>query len=168
MNYFLSPFEPTTLVSRDRFGSAAPHQSAHLHSQAESGAYFYGILPEFRGGVQLYLFKLNGHTPSSQSRVYRVTKLLTDGVHCRESAGTGPIILKVVPKSVALAGQHGPINMRLSFPTPTIGMNKVVYKIVSVVANTVPALYLVCFLVLVYAPLITLSYTVALLFIDLL
>ena len=45
-------------------------------------------------------------------------------------------------------------------------MNKVVYKIVSV-ANTVPALYLVCFLVLVYAPLITLCYTAALLFIDL-
>ena len=47
---------------------------------------------------------------------------------------------------------------------------EVVYKIVPVVANTrlVPALYFVCSLVLVYAPLITLCYTVALLFIDLL
>ena len=25
------------------------------------------------------------HTPSGQSRVYRVTQLRTDGVHCRES-----------------------------------------------------------------------------------
>ena len=23
--------------------------------------------------------------------------MLTDGVHCRESAGTGPVVLKVVP-----------------------------------------------------------------------
>ena len=36
------------------------------------------------------------HTPSGQSRVYRVTQLRADGVHCRESAGTGPVVLKVV------------------------------------------------------------------------
>ena len=36
------------------------------------------------------------HTPSAQSRVYRVTQLRTDCVHCRESAGTGPVVLKVV------------------------------------------------------------------------
>ena len=54
----------------------------------------YGIPPEFRGGVHLW----NRHTPSGQSRVYRVTQLRTDGVHCRESAGTiGPVNLKVVP-----------------------------------------------------------------------
>ena len=35
--------------------------------------------------------------PSGQSRVYRVTQLRTDSVHCRESVGTGPIVLKVVP-----------------------------------------------------------------------
>ena len=51
----------------------------------------YGIPPEFRGGV--YLFILNRHTPSSgQFRVYRDTQLRTDGVHCRESAGTGPVL----------------------------------------------------------------------------
>ena len=48
----------------------------------------YGIPPEFRDG--LHLFILNRHTPSGQSRVYRVTQLRTDGVHCRESASTGP------------------------------------------------------------------------------
>ena len=42
----------------------------------------------------MYLFKR--HTLSDQSRVYRVAQLRADGVHCRESAGTGPIILKVV------------------------------------------------------------------------
>ena len=49
----------------------------------------YGIPPEFRGGVHIFI--LNRHTPSGQSRVYRVTQLRTDGVHCRESAGTGPV-----------------------------------------------------------------------------
>ena len=40
---------------------------------------------------------LNRHTPSSQSRVYRGTQVCTNGVHCRESAGAGPVVLKVVP-----------------------------------------------------------------------
>ena len=34
-------------------------------------------------------------------RVYRVTQLRTDGVHGRESAGTGPVALKVVPETGA-------------------------------------------------------------------
>ena len=55
----------------------------------------YGIPPEFRGGVHLYIS--NRHTPSGQSRVYRVTQLRTDGVHWRDSTGTGPVALKVVP-----------------------------------------------------------------------
>ena len=46
----------------------------------------------------MYLFYLNRHTSSGQSRVYRVTQLRTDdGIRCLESAGTGPVILKVVP-----------------------------------------------------------------------
>ena len=35
----LSPFAPEILVSRDGFGSPVPRQPAHLHTQAESGAY---------------------------------------------------------------------------------------------------------------------------------
>ena len=54
----------------------------------------YEIPPEFRGGVLLHL---NCHTLSGQSLVYRVTQLRADGIHCRESAGTGPVNLKVVP-----------------------------------------------------------------------
>ena len=34
-------------------------------------------------------------TPPGQSRVYRVMKLRTDGVHCREYAGTKLVVLKV-------------------------------------------------------------------------
>ena len=35
--------------------------------------------------------------PFGNSRVCRVTQLRTDGVHCRESADTGPVVFKVVP-----------------------------------------------------------------------
>ena len=48
------------------------------------------------------LIYVNRHTPSSQSRVYRVTQLRTDGVHCRDSAGTGPVNLKVAPNGCCL------------------------------------------------------------------
>ena len=56
MNIPLSPCVPENLVSRDGFSRLVPRQSAHLHTQAESGAYTYGIPPEFRGvgnGVDL-------------------------------------------------------------------------------------------------------------------
>ena len=38
----------------------------------------YGIPPEFRGGVHLFI--LNRHTISGQSRVYRITQLRIDDV----------------------------------------------------------------------------------------
>ena len=41
----------------------------------------------------IYLFQLTYAIGS----VNWVTQLRTDGVHCRESAGTGPVVLKVVP-----------------------------------------------------------------------
>ena len=34
--FFLSPFAPGNLVSRNGFGSPVPRQPAHLHTQAES------------------------------------------------------------------------------------------------------------------------------------
>ena len=57
------------------------------------------------------------HTPSGQSRVYRVTQLRIDGVHCRESAGTGPEVLKVVPVTCAAFLQLSP---RTNQWTPTL------------------------------------------------
>ena len=37
--YFPSAFAPENLVSRDGFGNPVSRQPAHLHTQAESGAY---------------------------------------------------------------------------------------------------------------------------------
>ena len=45
---------------------------------------------------------LDRHTPSGQSRVYRVMHLHIDDVHCRESTDTGPVNLKVVPSGCCL------------------------------------------------------------------
>ena len=39
MNIPLSAFVPENLVSRDGFSNLVPRQPAHLHTQAESGAY---------------------------------------------------------------------------------------------------------------------------------
>ena len=114
----LAPFAPENLVSRDGFGSPVPRQPAHLHTQAESDAYLrdFSRFPRRRSFIYL-----NRHTPSGQSRDYRVTQLRTDGVHCRESAGTGSVKLKVVPNGCCLdRSRHGLINMGLSFPHPLL------------------------------------------------
>ena len=110
MNISPSPFAPENLVSRDGFGSPVLRQAAHLHTRAESGAYLHDF---FRFPRRRPFFYLNRHTPSGQFRVYRVTQLRTDGVHCRESAGTGPVNLKV-ETGAALAGHHGLFHMRFS------------------------------------------------------
>ena len=95
MNISLSAFVSQNLVSRDGFGSPVLRQPAHLHAQAESGAYL-------RDSSRVPRRRPFRHTPSGQSRVYWVTQLRTDGVHCRESAGTGPVNLKVVPNECCL------------------------------------------------------------------
>ena len=55
MNISLSPFAPENLVSRDGFGSPIPRQPAHLHAQAESGAYLRNSsrFPRVTGGMSL-------------------------------------------------------------------------------------------------------------------
>ena len=53
MDVSLSPFAPENLVSQNDFGSPVPRQPAYLHTQAESDA--YGIPPDFRGGVHLFI-----------------------------------------------------------------------------------------------------------------
>ena len=100
MNISLSAFAPENLVSRET-DSAVPSRVSLLISILRLNLVLtYGIPPEFRGGVHLFI--LNCHTPSGQSRVYRVTQLRTDGVHCRESAGTEPVSLEVVPNECCL------------------------------------------------------------------
>ena len=98
-NIPLSPCVPENLVSRDGFSRPVPRQPAHLHTQAESGVYLRDSSRVPRRRPFIYL---NRHTPSGQSRVYRVTQLRTDDVHCRESAGTGLVNLKVVPNGYCL------------------------------------------------------------------
>ena len=100
MNISLSAFAPENLVSRDGFGSPFPRQPVHLHTQAESGPYLRDSSRVPRR-CQFIYFK----PPHGQSRVYRVTQLRTDGVHCRESAGTGPVNPKVVPNERVLPWQ---------------------------------------------------------------
>ena len=119
MFFSLFPFVPEILVSRDGLGSPLPHQPPHLKPQAEYSTYLRDSprVPQRRPFINL-----NRHTPSGQSRVYLVTQLRTDGVHCRESAGTGPVVSKVVPNGCCLGrspwtNQYAPL-----FPTPTIGM----------------------------------------------
>ena len=99
MDISLSMFMPENLVSRDGFGSPVSRQPAHLHTQAESGAYLRDSSRVPRRRPFIYI---NRRKPSGQSRVYRVTQLRTDGAHCRESAGTAPVNLKVVPNECCL------------------------------------------------------------------
>ena len=95
-------------------GSAVPSRVSPLilHTQAESSiinhqssiinlVLTHGIPPAFRDSVHIYR-----QTPSSQSRSYRVTQQRTDGVHFRESAGTGPVVLKVFHNGCCLFRHH--------------------------------------------------------------
>ena len=101
MNIPLSAFVPENLGARDGPGSAVPSRVSLLFSILRLNLVLtYGIRPEFRGGAHSFI--LNRYTPSGQSRVYRVMHFRTDGVHCRESAGTGPVNLEVVPNECCL------------------------------------------------------------------
>ena len=97
--FSLFPHAHENLVSRDRFGSPVARQPAYLHTQVESGA---SLRDSSRVSRRRPFTYLSRHTPSSQSRVYRVTQLRTDGVHCRESAGTGSVNLQIVPNGCSL------------------------------------------------------------------
>ena len=93
----VSSFAPENLVPRG-FGGPVPRQPAHLNTRVKSGAY---LRDPSRFPRRPFIY-LNRHTPSSQFRVYRVTQLRTDGVHCRESAGKVPVNINVVPNGCCL------------------------------------------------------------------
>ena len=116
--YFPVPVRVLRIRSRET-GSAVLYRVSLLISVLRLNLELtHGIPPDFRGGVHLFI--LNRHTPSGQFRFYRVVQLRTDGVHCRESAGKGPVALKVVPVTgVALAGNHGSI--KYAFVTSVCG-----------------------------------------------
>ena len=83
-------------------GSAVPSRVSLLISLLRLNLVLtFGIPPDFHGDGHLFI--LNRHTRSGQSRVYRVAQMRTDGVHCRESTGAGPVNLKVVPNGCCLS-----------------------------------------------------------------
>ena len=92
MFFSLSQFAPEDLVSRDRFGRPVPRKLAHSQHSGWILMLTRGIPPAFRGGAHLFV-------PSTN---YRVSHELTRSrdcapmaVHSRDSAGTGPVVLKV-------------------------------------------------------------------------
>ena len=117
MNISLSAFAPMNLVSRGGFGSPVPRQSAHVHTQAESGAYlrdssrvpwrcrFIYLEPPYAIGS---VPSLSGHAIAYQWRsLPRVRR------H-RSSKPQGSSE-RVLPWQVTM--DH---NMRLSFPHPLL------------------------------------------------
>ena len=77
-------------------GSAVPSYVSLLvlHAQTKYSPYSRDFSCLLSVAVAIYLYR---HTPSGQSRAFRVTKLRVDGVQCLEPAGTGPVVLKLVP-----------------------------------------------------------------------
>ena len=70
MSISLSAFAPENLISRDGFGSPVPRQLAHLHTQAESGAYLRDSsrVPRWRLFIYLKPPYAIGSVPSLSSR----------------------------------------------------------------------------------------------------
>ena len=102
------------MVSHDGFGRPVPRQRAHSpHTQ--------GVPPTFRGGIHLFI-PPTAIEPVPSSSCHPVAYRC--GVHCREFAGTVPqyIVLNVVPVTgAAFSGiTMDPIEVRLSFPAPTV------------------------------------------------
>ena len=143
MNVPLSPYVPENLVSRDGFSRPVPRQPAHLHTQAESGAFLRDSSRVPRRRPFMKPPYAIGSVPSlwGHAIAYRWHSL-----PCRESAGTGPVYLKVVSNECCLGRSpcvyvcvffpsildikfvghtsrghtggrsHGPINMNVYFP----------------------------------------------------
>ena len=108
---------PKNLVSPDGFGSPVPRQPVHLHTQAESGVSLRD--PSRVPGRRTFIYfkppcaigsapRLSGHAMAyrwrSLPRVRRHRISKPQGSSKRTNA--------------SLAGYHGPITMRLSFPHP--------------------------------------------------
>ena len=108
-------------MSRDGFGYPIPRQPTHSPFMLNLELSLLTGFLLISAAASIYLYR---HMSSGQSRLYRVTQLRTDGVHCLEFVGTWPVVLKVfsVTGAVFARSHHRPINVRLSFPTPTIGM----------------------------------------------
>ena len=112
MFFPLSLFAPENLFSRDGLDNPVPRQPAHLHTQAESGAYLWNSrVPRRRPFVYLKRPNVIGSVPSLSGHhaiAYRWRSL--------------PRVPKVVPDGCCLgrspwSNQYAPL-----FPRPPIGM----------------------------------------------
>ena len=118
MNISLSAFAPENLVSRDGFSRPVPRQPAHLHTQAESGAYLRDSsrVPRRRPFIYLKPTYAMGSAPSLSGHVIAYPMAFT----ADSPPEQGQSISRYFRTSAALAGHHGPSNMRLSFPRPLL------------------------------------------------
>ena len=87
------PCSRLRIWSHDTGSAILIHVSCSFYRLRPNLVLTHEIPPASRDGVIVHLYIRS----SGQSRVYEVTQLRTDGVHCRESAGTGSIVIKVVP-----------------------------------------------------------------------
>ena len=98
-NISLSPYVPENLVSRDGFSRPVPRQPAHLHTQAESGAYLRDYSRVLRRRPFIYFKPPSAIGPvpslSGHAIAYRWRSL-------PRVAGTGPLNPKVVPNECCL------------------------------------------------------------------
>ena len=112
-------FAPENLVSLEGSGRPVPRQPTYyLHS-----GWIWCLLAGFLSVSVTTCIHLYRQLPSGQSRVYRVMRSCTDGIHRRESAGTGPVVFKVVRGrgSSSSSITIGPISLHPFFSTPCIG-----------------------------------------------
>ena len=105
-------------------GSAVPSRVGLLilYTQAEPGAYSWGSshFPRQRP----FIYTVNHYRASPEFIKSRNCVPMT--VHCREPAGSGPVVLKIVPATngcylMRYRYHHGPFFVRLSFSTPALG-----------------------------------------------
>ena len=111
-----SPRVPENLVSRDGFS-----RPAHLHS-----GWIWCLL--LRDSSRVPRRRPFMKPPYAIGSVPSLSGQRTDGVHCRESAGTGPVNLKVVPNECCLGRSPWTNYYSPLFPTPTIGMKWACWK----------------------------------------
>ena len=104
--FFFCPRSLLRIWSRETGWQSHPASPCSSPYYSDCLVLAFRISPDFRGGV--YLFIYNCHTPSGHSRVYRVTHMRTDGIHCRESADTGLENLKAVPNGCCLGRSQPP------------------------------------------------------------
>ena len=110
--------------SRLRIGLARRVRPSHPASSTSFSAptlnlvLTHEIPPAFRDVVHLLLYR---QPPLGQSRVCQVAQLRTDGIHCRESAGTGARMSHQVSSRngcCLFRHDHGPTFVPLSFILP--------------------------------------------------